>query len=87
MSFLCHSLTFLSLVPHLCIFRPEFTHHYTSSLKPDRLYCSLENGPPVNLSVLSALPESWRAEIILSSVAPSVDHLLWWEDLDRRNNL
>lgn len=82
---LCHSLTFLSSVPRLCIFRPKFTHHYTGSLQSDRVCCSLENSLPVNLLVLSASPESWRAEFILPSVAPSVDNLLCWEDLDRRN--
>lgn len=84
---LCHSFTFLSLVPHLCILRWEFTHHYSSSLELDRVYCSLENGPPVNLSVLPASPESWRAGSVLSSVAPSLDNLLWRGDLDRRINV
>lgn len=80
-----HTLTFLSSVPHLCIFRLKFTHHYAGSLQSDRVCCSLENSLPVNLLVLSASPESWRAEFILPSVAPSVDNLLCWEDLDRRN--
>lgn len=49
---------FLSLVPHLRTFTPEVTPHYASGVELDRVYCSLENSPPVNLSVPPALPDS-----------------------------
>lgn len=62
LSFLSQPCIFLSLVPHLCILRLDFAHHYTSSLELDRVYCSLENGLPVSLPVVPAYPQwlPWR---------------------------